>query len=136
MCTVLLPLGVNPTAVKYIISYRTLSYHIYHIIISYHIISYQISYHIIAYHIISYHIIAYHIISSYHTIPYHTISYIISRPLFLNLFYCAPCVPAVCYVTVHRKTLYRCSICVIRKYGCTLCKNDDATDMAVVCFYM
>jgi hypothetical protein len=42
MCDVLLPPGVNPTAVKYI----------YHII----------SYHIISYHIISYHIISYHII--------------------------------------------------------------------------
>ena len=45
MCTVLLPPGVNPIAVKYIISYH----------ISYHIISY----HIISYHIISYHIILY-----------------------------------------------------------------------------
>jgi hypothetical protein len=52
MCTVLLPLGVNPIAVdKYIISYHIISYHIisYHII-SYHIISYHISYHIISYH--------------------------------------------------------------------------------------
>jgi hypothetical protein len=90
MCTVLLPMGVNPIAVKYIIS----SYHtIYHIVsytvsfhISYHIISYYIIYiiyHIISYHIISYHIISYHIISchisyiSYHII-YHIISYIIS----------------------------------------------------------
>jgi len=51
MCTVLLPLGVNPTAViKYI-----LSYHIYYII-SYHILSYI--YHIISHHII-YHIKAF-----------------------------------------------------------------------------
>jgi hypothetical protein len=63
MCTVLLPPGVNPIAVKYIISYHI----IYHII-PYHIISYRIiSYNIIPYHIISYHIIPYHIIS-YHTI--------------------------------------------------------------------
>jgi hypothetical protein len=44
MCTVLLPPGVNPIAVKCIISY--ISYH--------HIIVYHISYHI--YHTISYHI--------------------------------------------------------------------------------
>ena len=57
-CTVLLPPGVNPTAVdKYIISCHVITYHI----ISYHIISY----HIISYHIISYHIISY--IISYHT---------------------------------------------------------------------
>jgi hypothetical protein len=43
-CVLLTP-GVNPIAVKYIISYHT-SYHINHII----------SYHIISYHIISYHI--------------------------------------------------------------------------------
>ena len=55
MCTVLLPPGVYPIVVKYIISYHIISYHI----ISYHIISY----HIISYHIshISYHIISYHI---------------------------------------------------------------------------
>ena len=53
MCTVLLPPGVNTTALKkYII--------LYHIIISYHI-----TYHIISHHIISYHITSYHI--SYHT---------------------------------------------------------------------
>jgi len=56
MCTVLLPPGGYPIAVKYIISYHiTISY--YHIIIYHHIISYTISYHIISYHIISYHII-------------------------------------------------------------------------------
>jgi hypothetical protein len=49
MCTVLLPPGVNPIVVKYIISY----------IISYH----TISHHTIPYHTISYHIIPYHIIS-------------------------------------------------------------------------
>jgi hypothetical protein len=62
----LLP-GVNPIAVKYIISY----------IILYYIISYIISYHTISYHIISYHIsyiISYHI--SY-PIIYHIISYLI-----------------------------------------------------------
>jgi len=69
MCTVVLPPGVNPIAVKYIMS-CIISYHI----ISYHIISYHIiSYHIISYHIISYHIISYHI--SYHIISYHIISY-------------------------------------------------------------
>ena len=41
MCTVLLPPGVDPIAVTYIISYHIISYHI----ISYHIISYTISYH-------------------------------------------------------------------------------------------
>jgi len=72
MCTVLLPPGGYPIAVRYNIS--NLSYRIYHII-SYHIISYHIiSYHIISYHIISYHIISYHIIS-YHIISYHNISY-------------------------------------------------------------
>ena len=40
MCTVLLPPGVNPNAVKYIVSY----------IVSYHVMSY----HIISYHNISY----------------------------------------------------------------------------------
>jgi hypothetical protein len=40
MCTVLLPPGVNPIAVKYIISY-IISYHI----ISYHIDSMEISIH-------------------------------------------------------------------------------------------
>ena len=60
-CSLLLPLGGHPIAVKYIISYI-----IYHIV-SYHIISYHIIYHIISYHIISYHIISYHIIS-YHII--------------------------------------------------------------------
>ena len=86
MCTVLLPPGGYPIAVKYvtyhIISYHIISYHIisYHII-SYHIISYHIIYHIISYIIsyyISYHIISYHIssyISSYHIISYHIISY-------------------------------------------------------------
>ena len=67
MCTVLMPPGGNPIAVKYIIyivSYR-ITYIISYHIISYHIISYHIiSYHIISYHIISYHIISYHIISS------------------------------------------------------------------------
>ena len=64
---VLLPPGVNPIAVKYIISY----------IITYRIISYHtIPYHIIPYHTI-YHIIPYHI--SYHTIPYHMSYHIISR---------------------------------------------------------
>jgi len=49
MCTVLLALGVNPTAVnKCIISYHIISYHI-------------ISYHIISYHIISYHITSHQI---------------------------------------------------------------------------
>ena len=47
MCTVLLPPGGNPIAVKYIISY--------------HIVSYHIIYHIVSYHILSYHIISYHI---------------------------------------------------------------------------
>jgi len=42
MCTVLLPPGGYPIAVKYIISYRII-YNIYHIII-YRIISYHISY--------------------------------------------------------------------------------------------
>jgi len=51
MCTVLLPPGGNPVAVKYI------SYHI-----SYHI-SYNISYHVSCYHVIMYHVsyIIYHI---------------------------------------------------------------------------
>jgi hypothetical protein len=80
MCTVLLPPGVNPIAVKYIISYiyiishiiyiyiiSYITYHISHIIyISYHIshiiyISYHISHIIYIYHII-YHIYIYHII--------------------------------------------------------------------------
>ena len=94
MCTVLLPPGVNPTAVnKYIISYQSyhiISYHIYHIIsyriisyhiILYHIISYHISYRIASHHITSHHITSYHIsyhISSHHIIyilSYHNISY-------------------------------------------------------------
>ena len=59
-CTVIVPLGVNPTAVnKYIISHHIISY-----IISYHIISYQITSHHISYrisdHITSHHIISYH----------------------------------------------------------------------------
>ena len=63
MCKGMLPPGVNPIAVKYIISY-IITYHIsYH-----HVISYIMSYHII------YHIISYHIIVSYHIISYH-ISY-------------------------------------------------------------
>ena len=74
MCTVLLPPGGYPIAVKYIISNHIISYHISYHIISYHIISYHIiSYHIISY-IISYHIISYHIISysiSYHITSYH-----------------------------------------------------------------
>ena len=87
MCTVLLPLGDYPIAVKnisyHIISYHIISYHIisYHII-SYHIIiSYNISYHIIIYHHITYHIIIYHII--YH-ITYHIISYHISYHIILS----------------------------------------------------
>jgi hypothetical protein len=71
MCTVLLPPGGYPVAVKYSISYR-----IYHII-SYRIISYIIAYHIVSYRIVSCRIISYHIIS-YHIISYHIISYIIS----------------------------------------------------------
>jgi hypothetical protein len=77
MCTVLLPPGGNPIAVKYIISYHIISYHIvsYHIIyiiyhILYHItshvsyrISYIISYRITSYHAMSYHITSYHIIT-------------------------------------------------------------------------
>ena len=63
MCTVLLPQGVNPSAVNkyiiYYISYRIISYRI----VSYHIISHRI----ISYHIISYHIISYHIITIYPT---------------------------------------------------------------------
>jgi hypothetical protein len=71
---VLLLLGVNPIAVKYI-SYHTVPYHTsYHIIhTSYHTIYHTISYHTISYHIISYHTISYDIIS-YHIISYH-ISY-------------------------------------------------------------
>jgi hypothetical protein len=70
MCTDLLPPGGYPIAVKYIISYHIISYHISYHIISYHIISYYISYIVMSCHVI-YHII-YHI--SY--IVYH-ISYII-----------------------------------------------------------
>jgi len=91
MCTVLLPPGGYPIAVKYI-SYHITSYIIYHIIsyhiMSYHIIPYHIpyniSYHTVPYHIsyciISYHVISYHIIYhiTYHTIPYHIIYHIIS----------------------------------------------------------
>jgi len=43
MCTVLLLPGVNPTALKYIVSYYIISYHIIYRIISYHIVSYIIS---------------------------------------------------------------------------------------------
>jgi len=73
MCTVLLPPGGYPIAVKYI-SYRMYHIYIYHIL-SYHII-YIISYHTTPHHITSYTIsyIPYHI--SYHI--YHIISYIIS----------------------------------------------------------
>ena len=78
-CILLLP-GVNPTAVKYIISCIISHHIIYHI--SHHIISYHIiSYHIISYHIISYiisciisHHISYHHIISYHIISYHITS--------------------------------------------------------------
>jgi hypothetical protein len=50
MCDVLLPPGVNTTAVKYIYIIYTISY----IISSHHILSYRIiSYHIVSYHIIS-----------------------------------------------------------------------------------
>jgi len=65
MCTVLLPPGGYPIAVKYIISYRIISYYIISYVISY--ITYIISYHTIWYRI-SYHI-------SYHII-YHIISYV------------------------------------------------------------
>ena len=64
VCTVLLPPGGYPIAVKYIISY-IISYRII-----YRIISYQ--YHIVSYHIISYHHISYHIVS--YLIIYHIIS--------------------------------------------------------------
>ena len=63
MCTVLLPPGSNPIAVKYIISHHIISYHISYRIIAYHIISYHNIYHIISYHSIAY-IISYHIIST------------------------------------------------------------------------
>jgi len=53
MCTVLLPPGGYPIAVRYIISYHI------------------ISYHIISYHIISYHIISYHIIFGLKTVHFH-----------------------------------------------------------------
>ena len=78
ICTVLLPPGGYPVAVKYIISYHHIisSYHIYHIISSYHITSHHIISYIISYiyiYHISYHIsrIIYHIISH---IIYHIIS--------------------------------------------------------------
>jgi len=60
MCTVLLPPGANPIAVKNI---------------SYHIISYIISYHII-YHIISHHITSHHIISYHQEISTYTYSHV------------------------------------------------------------
>jgi hypothetical protein len=73
MCAVLLPSGVNPIAIKYIISYHIISYHIISYII-YHIsyiISYHISYHIVLYIIsyrTSYHIISYILYHIYHII--------------------------------------------------------------------
>jgi hypothetical protein len=66
MCDVLLPPGVNPIAVKYIISY-IISCHVMYYIISCHVIL-IISYHIYIYYIISCHVI-------YHTISYHIMSY-------------------------------------------------------------
>ena len=64
MCTVLLPPGGYPVAVKYVISYHIISFHFILYILSYHIyhISYHVIYHII-YHIVSYHI-SYHIYTS------------------------------------------------------------------------
>jgi len=73
MCTVLLPPGVNPVPVKYIISYQ-----IIYQIISY-IVSYQIIYHIISYQIISY-IISYQIIYQIiYIISNHIVYHIISN---------------------------------------------------------
>ena len=98
MCTVLLPQGVNPSAVnKYIIYY--ISYRIiYHVmschvmschvmschvmschVMSCHVMSCHVIYHIISYRIVLYRIISsYHIITyiiSYHITSYHAISY-------------------------------------------------------------
>jgi hypothetical protein len=91
MCDVLLPPGVNPIVIKYIISYH-ISYHnhvIYHIVsyhnhstsyrISYRIIimSYHISYHnhiIIISYITSYNIVSYNISYHNHVISYHIVS--------------------------------------------------------------
>jgi hypothetical protein len=64
ICTVLLPPGVNPIAVKYIISYHI-------------IISYLISYNIISYRIISYILSSSHILLPpclIHSVHYQTIS--------------------------------------------------------------
>jgi hypothetical protein len=73
MCTVLLPLAFDRTAVnKYIISYH-ISCHIY---IIYHVISHHITSHHISYRIMSYHNISYQIIS--HIMSYHISNHIIS----------------------------------------------------------
>jgi hypothetical protein len=84
MCTVLLPPGVNPIAVKYIISY-IISYHIMSChVMSCHAMPYHIIYHII-YHVMSYHIISYHI--SYHVMSCHVISYIIYHVMSYHIIY-------------------------------------------------
>ena len=81
MCTVLLPRGGNPIAVKYIIYhiiYHIKSYIIYYIIS--HIISYIISNHI-SYHIKSY-IISYHI--SYQVFVTRLTYYLAVVPVLIN----------------------------------------------------
>ena len=81
MCTVLLPLGVNPIAVKYI-SYHIISDNISYV--SYRVVSYIVSYISYIIYIISCHVI-YHI---YHIMSCH-ISYHIIRHWPGNFIFCA-----------------------------------------------